>query len=28
VSGDVNLLEKPFTRNALLRAVREVLGHD
>jgi PAS domain S-box-containing protein len=28
VNGDVHLLEKPFTRNALLRAVREALVHD
>ncbi len=28
VSGDMHLLEKPFTRNALLRAVREALVHD
>jgi PAS domain S-box-containing protein len=28
ITGDVHLLEKPFTRKELLRAVREALGHD
>jgi len=28
VSGSVHLLEKPFTRSALLRAVREALVHE
>ena len=28
ITGEVHLLEKPFTRKELLRAVREALGHD
>jgi FixJ family two-component response regulator len=28
ITGEVHLLEKPFTRKDLLRAVRVALGHD